>query len=334
MSKCNCPRGCTVLLGAAFVLCVGSLNGWAQEVPDINHLRAQAQTGDSNAQWQLGMQYRQGNAAIPKNLGEAFTWFMRSAKSGNPKGENAVGIAYLHGEGIPEDHATGFEWLYKSALKGYPSAQFNLGAAYLRGTGTSRNEAEAFNWFLQAARNGESTAQLILCAMYQRSTVTGVDPTVAYAWCLVAHPKDAHRVEEVKTLTATALAATTPEEAQEAKDLASSWSANHLNGATMPVHSRAFLATQPLSNVNPLPQRHSTESAQPAKTKGCESGHWVDSVLSDGEIVKLEDGSIWRVEGADTVDSSLWLSTDDVIVCDGKLIDTDDHTTVNATRMH
>ncbi len=57
---------------------------------------------------------------------------------------------------------------------------------------------------------------------------------------------------------------------------------------------------------------------------GCESGHWVDSILSDGEIVKLEDGSIWRIDSADTVDSSLWLETDDVTVCDGKLINTDD----------
>ena len=70
------------------------------------------------------------------------------------------------------------------------------------------------------------------------------------------------------------------------------------------------------------------------RTGGCESGHWVDSVLSDGKIVKLEDGSIWRVDNADTVDSSLWLTTEDVTVCEGKLINSDDESTVVAHRLH
>jgi hypothetical protein len=66
---------------------------------------------------------------------------------------------------------------------------------------------------------------------------------------------------------------------------------------------------------------------------GCESGHWVDSVVSDGEIVKLEDGSFWQMDSVDTVDSSLWLATEDVTACDGKLINTDDNSTVGAHRL-
>lgn len=65
----------------------------------------------------------------------------------------------------------------------------------------------------------------------------------------------------------------------------------------------------------------------------CESGHWVDSVSSDGEIVKLEDGSIWEVDPVDAVDSMLWLPTTEIIACDGKLINTDDNETVSATRI-
>jgi hypothetical protein len=34
--------------------------------------------------------------------------------------------------------------------------------------------------------------------------------------------------------------------------------------------------------------------------------------MSDGEIVKLEDGSLWRVDDTDTVDSALWLPTTDI----------------------
>jgi Staphylococcal nuclease homologue len=68
-------------------------------------------------------------------------------------------------------------------------------------------------------------------------------------------------------------------------------------------------------------------------SSGCESGHWVDSVSDDGEIVKLEDGSIWEVEAGDSADSALWLSTTDIVACDDKLINTDDNETVSARRI-
>jgi len=79
-----------------------------------------------------------------------------------------------------------------------------------------------------------------------------------------------------------------------------------------------------------------TQRAASSRRSGrsdCESGHWVDSVSSDGQIVKLEDGSIWEVDPVDAIDSMLWLPTSDIIVCDGKLINTDDNETVSARRI-
>ena len=65
----------------------------------------------------------------------------------------------------------------------------------------------------------------------------------------------------------------------------------------------------------------------------CENGHWVESVSSNGEIVKLEDGSIWKIDPVDAIYSMLWLPTTDIIVCDDKLINTDDNETVSARRL-
>lgn len=65
----------------------------------------------------------------------------------------------------------------------------------------------------------------------------------------------------------------------------------------------------------------------------CESGHWVDSVMEDGSIVRLEDGSLWEVDAVDTVDSALWLPTTEIIVCDGKLINTEDKESVSVRRL-
>jgi hypothetical protein len=66
---------------------------------------------------------------------------------------------------------------------------------------------------------------------------------------------------------------------------------------------------------------------------GCETGHWIESVMDDGSIIKLEDGSLWQVDDADTVDSALWLPTTEIIVCNGKLINTDDGESVEAERI-
>jgi hypothetical protein len=65
----------------------------------------------------------------------------------------------------------------------------------------------------------------------------------------------------------------------------------------------------------------------------CESGYWIESVINDGQIIKLEDGSIWEVDATDAIDSALWLPITDIIACDDKLINTDDNETVTAMRI-
>jgi hypothetical protein len=73
--------------------------------------------------------------------------------------------------------------------------------------------------------------------------------------------------------------------------------------------------------------------SQRLSSSGCESGHWVDSVSGDGQIVKLEDGSIWKVDSVDAIDSMLWLPTTDIVACGDKLINTEDNESVSATRI-
>ncbi len=57
----------------------------------------------------------------------------------------------------------------------------------------------------------------------------------------------------------------------------------------------------------------------------CESGHWIDSVLDNGNIIKTEDGLLWRVNSAYTYNSDIWLTADNVLICsNGKMINTDE----------
>lgn len=83
------------------------------------------------------------------------------------------------------------------------------------------------------------------------------------------------------------------------------------------------------------PKSSSSARRPPSRrySSGCEDGHWIDSVSSDGTIVKLEDGSVWEVDAVDAIDSALWLPISDIIACNDKLINTDDNEKVSARRI-
>ena len=67
--------------------------------------------------------------------------------------------------------------------------------------------------------------------------------------------------------------------------------------------------------------------------------HWIDKNIDDGEMLLLEDGSLWEVEPGDTIDAMLWLPTSDITVLrsdkgspgyDYMLVNTDDGEKVHA----
>lgn len=117
-----------------------------------------------------------------------------------------------------------------------------------------------------------------------------------------------------------------------------------LNGRYPSLCDRALLTPQQLAQTQAAeksaaaarPQqtrRPSTRLAGRGGSSGCEDGHWIESVSSDGSIINLEDGSVWEVDAGDTVDSALWLPVSDIIACDDKLINTDDNESVSAQRI-
>jgi len=58
----------------------------------------------------------------------------------------------------------------------------------------------------------------------------------------------------------------------------------------------------------------------------CESGYDIQTKSDDGSILTLNDGSVWRVNAADTVDTELWLTAENILVCDdGTFINTDEN---------
>jgi hypothetical protein len=73
--------------------------------------------------------------------------------------------------------------------------------------------------------------------------------------------------------------------------------------------------------------------ATAAPATACEDGHWIEEVLADGQILKLEDGSLWKVDPSDAITSLLWLPVSDVVVCDDKIVNVDDGEAVQVSRI-
>lgn len=328
-----------LFLSGVFFAQTPQLDGQKQD------LLAKALSGDADSQYKLGLLYVRGSAGAPMDYSKAVEWFRRSAEKGDPKGENALGVAYAHGFGVVKDEKVGFNLFYKAALKGNAAAQHNLAKSYSTGRGTPKNESAAFDWSLKAALNGQTSSQLLLCDIYQKVTSGEWDPTLAYSWCLIAQESEHKQTDPEKKLTdkqRELLGAYTnsvhgsllPAQLQEATSLASNWNVGHSSGVTMPRHSQYLLATMASPPVAEGATKGIVKTKKYLQSNGCETGHWVASVLSDGEIVKLEDGTTWKIDDADTIDSILWLVTDDITVCNGKLVNTDDESSVGAHEVH
>lgn len=73
----------------------------------------------------------------------------------------------------------------------------------------------------------------------------------------------------------------------------------------------------PQAKHQTLPEIKGKAAAPPVAVSeyaGGSRGHWIDQVLSNGRFVVLEDGSVWEIDPIDTINSSLWLGADNIIL--------------------
>jgi hypothetical protein len=76
---------------------------------------------------------------------------------------------------------------------------------------------------------------------------------------------------------------------------------------TVQVLKVAKSSTSP-SRQTPVPLAATAEYAMVG------SGHWIESVSSNGAIVTLEDGSMWEINSIDQIYTSIWLPITDITV--------------------
>ncbi|MFT5525711.1 MAG: hypothetical protein ACI9HK_003681 [Pirellulaceae bacterium] len=136
------------------------------EDADIETLQAAADEGQVEAQFWLGMNYRDGEE-VEQDHQEAFRWFSVSANQNYPPAQLFVGHCYLSGDGVEADAKMAVEFYGRAADADFPLAMGLLGRCYMMGEGVEKNEQIAIRWYTRAAEAGVTGCQAELGECYE-----------------------------------------------------------------------------------------------------------------------------------------------------------------------
>jgi TPR repeat protein len=140
---------------AARALMEGDWTRYEQLV--ITYLRASADAGNFFAQNDFGHHLLKG-LSTPKDLKEAFHWFMKAAEAGVANAQVSVGWHYMCGLGVEIDYEQARKWNSRGAEKGLAEGANNLAWLYEYGLGGPQDLEAARGWYLQAADRGSKEA--------------------------------------------------------------------------------------------------------------------------------------------------------------------------------
>lgn len=124
----------------------------------FEHLTAQAEAGNAEAQLNLGWLYHDG-LVVAQNSPRAVHLFTDAAQQGLADAEFWLGWMYDIGEGVRKESATAVLWFRKAADQGDRDAQYNLGIKYRDGDGVAKDPVSADLWLSLAAAQGDRFAE-------------------------------------------------------------------------------------------------------------------------------------------------------------------------------
>ncbi|MBT3570591.1 MAG: hypothetical protein HN494_17210 [Opitutae bacterium] len=143
-------RAIQVYLWFVAAIAVTSVN--AKDLNDLGKIKLKALSGDPSSQLRLGFHY----STAKENLEEAFFWYKKAAKAGEPSAYHYVAKAYATGRGTPLNLELAKVWYEKAALRGSATAMAKLGDLISVDDANNTVNALAHAWYALAVGNGES----------------------------------------------------------------------------------------------------------------------------------------------------------------------------------
>ncbi|MEX2335286.1 MAG: tetratricopeptide repeat protein [Pseudohongiella sp.] len=118
---------------------------------------------------------------------ESLQSLVADAEAGNTEAQFTLGNRYLSGDGVSQDNFEALRWLTLAAESDNANAQYNIAVMYLNGLGVVKDQAQAVAWFVRAAENGDTPSQYTLAVLLFNGQL-GVPRNVpqAYKWFTLA----------------------------------------------------------------------------------------------------------------------------------------------------
>jgi len=187
---------------------------------------AQAEIGNVDSQYSLGIRYLKGDG-IEKNPKNAVTWVRKAAEQDHAGAQYQLGVMYRDGVGVSKSESEAIKWLRLASSWGIakaqkdldallrkqllasedeftanpelsnPDSQYTLGVMYVDGKGVEKDPSTALQWFLKAARQNHSEAQFRVGEMYKDGIGVMADPKEAKIWLAKAADSGLSKASQV-----------------------------------------------------------------------------------------------------------------------------------------
>lgn len=176
-----------LLTGPPAIAAIGNGTASQRELSGgINDLIAKAHAGNTQAQFELGLHYLDGEL-VRRDVTKAAELIRSAATQNYPEAAATLGYMYMEGVGVENNPAEAIRWLTIDAEKNNNAwAQFNLATLYRRGEGTSVDYTQARHWYLKAAEQGYISAFENLGLIYERGLDVPQDYLEAFKWYMEA----------------------------------------------------------------------------------------------------------------------------------------------------
>jgi len=125
----------------------------------------------------------------------AFPYYLKAAAKGNVQAMNALGDAYVNGDGTSIDHEAARLWFGRSARAGSAYGQQNYAALLALGLGGPQDGPNALLWYQLAAESGNTMAMFGLGKMYAQGMGIPKDDAMAIEWYTVCAANGSPRCE-------------------------------------------------------------------------------------------------------------------------------------------
>ena len=151
----------------------------------FEELKAEAEAGDADSEYQLGFRYYDGEG-VPKDFSKAVRWFRKAAGQSNAHAQYYLGSCYANGEGAAKNKVEAVKWYRKAAEQSNVQAETALGYCYATGQGVAKEHTEAAKWYRKAAEQNFAQAQISLALSYALGQGVEKDYVESYKWTLLA----------------------------------------------------------------------------------------------------------------------------------------------------